>query len=91
MKATNAQMIETILKSGICLHTVWGRSFELARMAEKLPESVRKAGQAYGYRYHSVLPTSAQTALEEAYQRASEVLAANARRRAFWRASGHVS
>lgn len=79
---TTAEMIAKIEESGICLHPIWGRAFHLATLAEKLPASVRKGGSFYGYTYHSVLPNTALDALEEAYERACEVMAANARRRA---------
>lgn len=66
----NAQMIQTILSSAICLDPVWGRSFELARMVEKLPQSVRDIA----------MPYTAQVNLEAAYHRASEVILINTRR-----------
>lgn len=69
--ASNTVMLDTILRSAICLNPVWGRAYEIVRLAEKLPPSIRRRG---------IIPSTAQAALEQAYRRASEVLAFNARR-----------
>ena len=64
MNTLNTHKINTIRRSCICLNPVWGRSFEIVRRAEKLPESVRA----------QAVPTNALRALNEAYDRALFVL-----------------
>jgi len=69
--ALPAVMIQTILRSGICLNPRWGVAFEIARLAEKLPAWARNK---------STVPSTVAPNLEAAYRRASEVLEFNASR-----------
>ena len=65
--------LDTIRKSGICLHSHWAHAYEIIRLAEKLGTTVSP---------RSIVPSTAVVALEEAFQRASDVLAFNAKRQA---------
>jgi len=64
MNTLNSTKLATIRQSAICLHPVWGRSYEIVRRAELLPASVRA----------EAVPFNAQEAIDEAYARALSVL-----------------
>lgn len=76
---TDVQMVDTIVKSCICVRADVGHAMQIAKLAAKLPQSFRTTCGYGRFTTQSVVPTTVRPLLEQAYERALAVLAFNAR------------